>query len=255
MTWVKLDDGFTEHPKVVQAGKLAQSLFIDGLCYSARQLTDGFIPCVVAERFGYGRQFSKAADALIDAGMWTRVGNGFQIHDYLEYQQSAASVRAERSAAKERMQRLRSSNVRANIPRSSPEVREQDPVESKSKNLETRTPPLPPRGSPVASLPAYGASSGKKKFGWVTWDEIPEAQRDELLAYSADWFTSTEVKTRVESALNHTARTKWLDTMRGLKDWLRNDHERTPKVGPRSNGNAPSPEREAERKAWVAAHL
>ena len=44
MSWVKIDDHFSDHPKVVQAGPEAAWLYICGLCYCAKYLTDGFIP-------------------------------------------------------------------------------------------------------------------------------------------------------------------------------------------------------------------
>ena len=44
MAWVKLDDHFAEHPKVVQAGPVAGFLFVAALCYANRHLTNGFIP-------------------------------------------------------------------------------------------------------------------------------------------------------------------------------------------------------------------
>jgi hypothetical protein len=44
MTWVKIDDGFADHPKVIEAGPMASWLFLCGLTYCSRQLTDGFIP-------------------------------------------------------------------------------------------------------------------------------------------------------------------------------------------------------------------
>ena len=43
-TWVRLDDDFPQHPKVVQAGPLGFVMHVSGICYSNRYLTDGFIP-------------------------------------------------------------------------------------------------------------------------------------------------------------------------------------------------------------------
>ena len=50
MVWVKLDDQFTENPKVVQAGPLASWLHVCGLVYCSRNLTDGFIPAMMVPR-------------------------------------------------------------------------------------------------------------------------------------------------------------------------------------------------------------
>ena len=49
MTWVRIDDEFPQHPKVVRAGPLGMALQVAGLCYCNKYLTDGFIPWAVAK--------------------------------------------------------------------------------------------------------------------------------------------------------------------------------------------------------------
>ena len=44
MSWVKLDDQFSDHPKLLKVGPLAGWLWVSSLAYSSRYLTDGFIP-------------------------------------------------------------------------------------------------------------------------------------------------------------------------------------------------------------------
>ena len=44
MAWVKIDDQFADHPKVMQAGPLAAWLYVCGLCYCGRCLTNRLIP-------------------------------------------------------------------------------------------------------------------------------------------------------------------------------------------------------------------
>ena len=44
MSWIKIDDQFADHPKVLQAGPLASWMYVCGLTYAGRYLTDGFIP-------------------------------------------------------------------------------------------------------------------------------------------------------------------------------------------------------------------
>jgi hypothetical protein len=44
MTWAKLYDQFFEHPKAMAAGPMTCLLYIGGLAYSNRFLTDGHIP-------------------------------------------------------------------------------------------------------------------------------------------------------------------------------------------------------------------
>ncbi|MGB3331156.1 MAG: hypothetical protein WBA46_19500, partial [Thermomicrobiales bacterium] len=108
---MKLDDGFFQHPKVVRVGRDAKALYLAGLCYSGAQLTDGFIPAEALRILAAGAEISgapKAARQLVDAGLWDQADGGFMVHDYLDYNQSAERVHANRDAARGRMQRTRS---------------------------------------------------------------------------------------------------------------------------------------------------
>jgi hypothetical protein len=113
MPWVKIDDNFSMHPKVMAAGGLATLLFIEGLCYCARHLTDGFIPEHAVLRmvdpvlldlyYQGGGTALMVADKLIDVGLWEQADGGYTVHDYLDYNPSGAKVRAEREAHAQRM--------------------------------------------------------------------------------------------------------------------------------------------------------
>ena len=144
MPWAKIDDGFTDHPKVIEAGPLASWLYVCGLTYCARLLTDGFVPTGQVRKLADVDGAMELADKLVSVGLWTRVEGGFQIHDYLEYNPSAEKVKAERKAAQERMQRVRSGEVRANNGRSSgagsEEVQPPRPVPSPSRPNPVPTP-------------------------------------------------------------------------------------------------------------------
>ena len=48
------------------------------------------------------------AAKLVSVGLWHETEDGFQVNDYLDYNPAGEKVRAERSAAKERMSRHRS---------------------------------------------------------------------------------------------------------------------------------------------------
>jgi len=82
MGWVRIDDNFADHPKIIGLSDSAFRLYIQALCYSNRQLTDGFIATAV-----YTRMSSlDEADYLIEAGLWEEVEGGYQIRSYDEYQ-------------------------------------------------------------------------------------------------------------------------------------------------------------------------
>ena len=106
MTWVKIDDGFPDHPKVFGLSDAAFRVHISALCYAGKYLTDGFIPMALVARFAGGKM--KVVVELTDAGLWdTEVeNNGFRIHDYLTHQSSKEQVESEKKANRERVKRF-----------------------------------------------------------------------------------------------------------------------------------------------------
>lgn len=131
MAWVRLDDQFTDHPKLAAAGPVAGWVYVSGLCYAARYLTDGFVPETIALRFA-GSSPEVLAN-LVECSLLDRVNGGYQIHDFLDYNPPASKVKAERDAAKARMKGKRpakdvsSAEVQPNISRSSAEVQPSRP--------------------------------------------------------------------------------------------------------------------------------
>lgn len=103
MGWVRLDDNFADHPKVIGLSDTAFRLYIEALCYSNRQLTDGFIPMSVYVKLSKLDE----ADYLIEAGLWEEVEKGYQIRSYTEYQPTRSKVNEKREQAKDRLKRYR----------------------------------------------------------------------------------------------------------------------------------------------------
>lgn len=157
MGWIKLDDGFFRHPKAIAAGRDGRLMFIASLCYCGSGLTDGFVPAgalaLLAAETGVGKP-KDAAAALVGAGLWEPCDGGYLVHDYLDYNTSSGKVQAERSAARERMQRKRSSDVRPNKPRTSPEVRQPETEEKQKQN------DIPPSSPPEPSKPGAARPAG-----------------------------------------------------------------------------------------------
>lgn len=107
MPWTKIDDQFYDHPKVVAAGPLGVALFVCSLSYCARHLTDGFITATQAKRLIDVEDPLEVAEQLVAVGLWERRDGGYQVHDYLEYNPSAAQVKAQRAANAERQAKWR----------------------------------------------------------------------------------------------------------------------------------------------------
>lgn len=78
MSWVRLDDQFTRHPKVARLSDKAFRAHVDALCYCACFLTDGYIPANEVKARG-----KVLAELTLE--LWARYENGYVIHDYLDY--------------------------------------------------------------------------------------------------------------------------------------------------------------------------
>lgn len=122
MAWVKLDDHFPDHPKLVIAGPLAAWLYVAGLCYCNRLLTNGFIPTEQVDRLVPRRETSDnplenpsyLASKLCAARLWSPTDRkgvpGFQVHDFLKYQPSKSQIVKERATNAARQGRFRKSS-------------------------------------------------------------------------------------------------------------------------------------------------
>jgi hypothetical protein len=97
---------------------MAAWLYVVGLCYCNRLMTDGFIPFSQVDRLSPHRQDQdlrdgplKLAETLVSLGLWNegvRKGvSGFIVHDYKKYQPSRKQILTERSQNHSRQQRFR----------------------------------------------------------------------------------------------------------------------------------------------------
>ena len=107
MTWTRLEDTFAEHPVLKSAGPLASWLHVAALCYSNRNLTDGFVPRDRVRRLTAIDDPDEHAEQLMNVGAWQRVDGGFRIVHHLEFQPTADSVRHKRKLSAERQRRWR----------------------------------------------------------------------------------------------------------------------------------------------------
>ena len=97
MSWVRLDDGYPEHPKVDRVGPLAAWLNVCAWAYCARNLTDGFVPAERVARLASVPNPMKLAAALVQVKLWERVDGGYMVHDFLDYNPSREQVLTERT--------------------------------------------------------------------------------------------------------------------------------------------------------------
>jgi hypothetical protein len=100
MTWFKVDDSFYDHPKVFDAPDCAVALWTRAGTWSARNLTEGFVPTGLPARLC--DDHDTAVKELVRRGLWKRANGGWRFHDWAEYQPSKEAVedlRAKRAEA------------------------------------------------------------------------------------------------------------------------------------------------------------
>lgn len=112
MSWVRLDDRFYSHRKVMSVSLAARWLYVSALCVANQHSNNGILDqaaqdCLLVA-VGRSGSFDVLAAELVSAGLWERHGvTDYTIHDYLEYQPSDEEQRKERAAAAERQRRFR----------------------------------------------------------------------------------------------------------------------------------------------------
>ena len=111
MTWIKIDDSFPDHPKIIGLSAEAFRTHIRGLCYSGRFLTDGLVPASAVDSIGNPESIAE----LVDSCLWIRsqIEGGYWIHDYLDHQTSKSEVEEKREAVRQRVARYRASRSNA----------------------------------------------------------------------------------------------------------------------------------------------
>lgn len=121
MSWVRIHDAALTHPKLVRFidWRNPFCVWVWGLSYCQTHLTDGFIPVAAMPN----THAIRSAGSLMSAGLWEAREDGYQVHDYCDWNDTRDVVRQKRMDAKERMSRARSAqSVRANNSRTSSEV-------------------------------------------------------------------------------------------------------------------------------------
>lgn len=113
--WVKIDDGFTDHPKIEALSDKAFRLHVAGLCFCGRTMSDGFIPSSRVNRL-LPKVTQRMVAELTDAGVWLERPGGFDVKDFLAYNPSKKKVEADRDAAAERKRRWQEKQGKERVP-------------------------------------------------------------------------------------------------------------------------------------------
>lgn len=159
MTWVKLDDAFAEHPKIVGLSDGAFRLLVAAFCYCGRWNTDGVVPKTAL------KMPRRCVNELVSRGNWHAAGHecetcppvandAYYVHEFLVYNPSAEEVetaqerRSEkaRKAARARWEKrpsLPPSSANGNTPSMLGAVLPDAPVPTVSSSPSTSEPPHP----------------------------------------------------------------------------------------------------------------
>lgn len=167
MTWFKIDDSFYDHPKVFDAPDCAVALWTRAGTWSARNLTDGFVPTGMPARLC--DDHDTAVKELVRRGLWLRTSGGHRFHDWGNYQPSAESVkdlREKRATAGKAGGQAKAAKQPPSKPLASAStVAKQNAAPTRPDPKEQEQPPLPPKGG--ESDPAFDAfwSAYPRKVG------------------------------------------------------------------------------------------
>lgn len=105
MPWARIDDIFYTHPKVRKAWRCrpALGLHMMTLAFCMHHGTEGSVPSwFVEDQLPDPRERTAAVGALVDCGLWSENGDGWIVHDFLDYNPSNEDVQARKEADRER---------------------------------------------------------------------------------------------------------------------------------------------------------
>lgn len=213
--------GFPAHKKIAGLSDAAFRLWVSAMDRARAQGTDGQLDeldlDLVAKCPPKGPKRTKLIAELVAAGLWEPTDGGWQIHDYLDWQDSSERVRTLRERARERM-----ALVRANRKRTGEDgADEQDDLfalDGSSINS----------GSDLPSDPVSASGSSLKRGARV-------ARRKPKLPISADWVPKDQHRAKaLKLGLNCDAEAekfrnnaegkdvRWVDWDKAFFNWLAN---------------------------------
>ena len=95
-TFVRIDDGYPEHPKVLPLSNAAFRAHVELICWCSRQdgRTNGSVPRTVLRKLYRGSVIRE----LVEAGLLDEDGDDCAVHDYLDFNRSGEEVAAFRES-------------------------------------------------------------------------------------------------------------------------------------------------------------
>jgi hypothetical protein len=226
MTYAMIDDNMPDHPKVARLSDRAFRLYVSSICFCARNLTDGLILRSQARRVGADPDLIRE---LVAARLWDAVPDGWQVHDYLEWNKSRADVLAFREQQRKRAaKRWRSADCTAAgippaLPTALPVVMPTAIPVAMPSETETYTNSYPIQSDQQQQPRARAEEVGSGRGSWLkvyedTFGLIPAGIIDEVREYSqsvpSDWWADAFAEGRAANARS------WAYVRRVLDRWM-----------------------------------
>lgn len=108
MAWFRVDDGFANSRQILSIPRRyrtqAAGLWVLSGTWSAKELTDGFIPDYLLDELASSPAI---AAHLVRAGLWEKAENGYQLIGWAKYQFTKEQITTRRSEEAERKRRAR----------------------------------------------------------------------------------------------------------------------------------------------------
>lgn len=93
-TFIRLDEGYDEHPKIMPRSDAAFRAHIEAMCWASRHEGRYLIPKDVARI----KWRPKVIAELVTARLLDEAGDAYEVHDYLDFNRSKDEIAAYREA-------------------------------------------------------------------------------------------------------------------------------------------------------------
>lgn len=107
MSYAQVDTTAARSLKLARVSADARWLYIQGLCYVQDHKTDGFVPAEIVPIIGLPVPRQEWVAELVTGRLWHNVRDGYQIHDYLKWNRSAADREQKQADNRRRVERFR----------------------------------------------------------------------------------------------------------------------------------------------------
>jgi hypothetical protein len=181
MTWATFDDKFYQHPKVLTAGRDAAWLWAAAIGYCNAHNTDGFVATGALPMLAMDglKKAEALAQRCVTAKLFDVVNGGYYVHDFLDWNDSAAVVKARRLANAERVKKHMSKRDRNASANASTNALKIIPSSS-SSSVPKKEPPTPACGGSLDLIPDDPPKSDPVTEVFEHWRETMGYERTVL---------------------------------------------------------------------------